>query len=322
MKVFIVDMIGCKKPFMGYQIKTNFEQLGHEVKSFDYRKYNLQHFSITNKLLNKLMIRQAKKWNPELVLVNKGEPILPGTINEIKKDGSKAVNWNPDEPLGVLVAFNKIKNIEEYDAFFTYDTQYLKSLKELNLHTYHLPPGADPFGVHKEQIPLEQRDYPASICMVGTAYENRIKLLNDFSKYQMRLAGPGWDKAPKELAKNSLPYVDIIKMVKLFNESKIVLNPYGASKHFICPNPRTFETPATRSFELTDMPRETEKYFKPKKEFVIYKDEKEFKELVDYYLENDDERIKIAQAGYNRVIKEHTIKHRIEELLKIVKKLN
>jgi len=138
----------------------------------------------------------------------------------------------------------------------------------------------------------------------------------------MRLAGPGWDKAPKELAKNSLPYVDIIKMVKLFNESKIVLNPYGASKHFICPNPRTFETPATRSFELTDMPRETEKYFKPKKEFVIYKDEKEFKELVDYYLENDDERIKIAQAGYNRVIKEHTIKHRIEELLKIVKKLN
>ncbi len=108
-------------------------------------------------------------------------------------------------------------------------------------------------------------------------------------------------------------------MVKLFNESKIVVNPYGPSRYFIVPNPRTFEIPASRSFQLTDMPRDVKTYFKPGKEIVIYKDQKDFKEKADYYIENDEERLKIAQAGYNRVVKEHTMTHRIEKMLSLLK---
>ena len=319
MRVFIVDMKGGKWPYIGYQIRTAFEKVGHKTKAFDYRKWKLQHFSITNKILNKLIVYQVKKWQPDIVLVNKGESILPGTISNITKLGIKAVAWNLDEPFGHLDAFNKIKNITEYDAYFTYDTQYIKPLKKHNKHTYHLPAAADPFGVHKEKILFEKRTFPADLCLVGTAYENRIKLIKPFINNRLNLAGPRWNTAPKKFADQALPVVKITKMVKLFNESKIVLNPYGASKHFIVPNPRTFEIPATRSFQLTDMPREVNKYFKPKKEIVLYKDKREFKELVDYYLENDDERNKIVQAGYDRVVKEHTMVHRIKKMLSIIK---
>ena len=321
MKVFIVDMIGCKKPYLGYQIASSFKELGHETMAFNYRAFKLQHIPFTNMLLNKLIIKQAKNFKADLVLVHKGETILSGTISEIKKENIAAVNWNPDEPLGVLQAFNKINNVGEYDAYFTYDTQYLKPLKELNPNTYHLPPGADPFYAHKEQISLEERTYPADICMVGTAYPNRINLLMNYKNHSMKIAGPHWNNAPKELAKQALPHVDNIEMVKLFNESKIVLNPYGASKNFICPNPRTFEIPASRSFQLTDMPREEKDYFIPKKEIVVYKDEKEFGELVNYYIENDEEREKIANAGYKRVLKEHTMTHRIKKMINIIKRI-
>ena len=136
----------------------------------------------------------------------------------------------------------------------------------------------------------------------------------------MRLAGPGWNKTNRVFARNALPYVNIVEMTRLFNESKIVLNPYGASKYFIVPNPRTFEIPATRSFELTNMPREAGDYFRLNKEIVVYKNDAEFKEKVDYYLGNDEERTKITLAGYDRVVKEHTIKHRIETMLSIIKK--
>ena len=230
------------------------------------------------------------------------------------------MGWNPDEPFGHLDAFNKIQNVSEYDAYFTYDSQYLKPLKKLNLNTFYLPPGADPYGVHKEKILFQKRRFPKDICLVGTAYDNRIKIMKNYSNYNLNLAGPRWNKAPKKIADQALPYVKINEMVKLFNESKIVLNPYGSSKHFICPNPRTFEIPATKSFQLTDIPREVKNFFKPKKEIIVYRNESEFKELIDYYLDNSEERNKITIASYRRVIKEHTIKHRITEMLKIIKK--
>jgi spore maturation protein CgeB len=323
MKVFILDLSGCRPYDLGYQIKNAFNDLGHNASGFDYRKWKLQHFPITNLALNRWMELAAVRYGADLVVVNKGETILPGTIKRIKeKTGCTAVAWNPDEPFGTLDSFNRIKNIAEYDAYFTYDEQYVKPLKEINDKTYHLPPGADPFHVHKEHVTLEKRKFPYDLCMVGTAYKNRIDLLSKYKEYSLRLAGPKWTTAPKEMASQALPPVNISTMVGLFNESKIVLNPYGVPKQFICPNPRTFEIPASRSFELTDMPRETEKYFTPKREFVVYRNEKEFSELVDYYLENDEERNKIAQAGYNRVVKEHTMKHRIKSMLDTIKKLD
>ncbi|MEM3373806.1 MAG: glycosyltransferase [Candidatus Woesearchaeota archaeon] len=321
MKVFIIDLVGCKPFEIGYQIKKTLENLGHETKSFNYRFFKLQHFKFSNKLLNEYMVFQATRYKPDLVLVNKGESILPKTIEKIKKIDCKAVSWNPDEPFGYLDSFNRIENVSEYDAYFTYDKQYLNPLKKLNKNVFHLPPGADPFEVHKEVMELEKRKFSADLCLVGTAYKNRIELLSKFSNYKLKLAGPKWDKAPKKLAEQALPRVSIREMVSMFNESKIVLNHYGESKYFIVPNPRTFEIPASRSFQLTNMSREVEDYFKPNKEIVVYKDEQEFKELVDYYLDDDQERNEIAQKGYERVLKEHTMENRIKKMLDVLDKI-
>lgn len=317
MKVVLADILGCRYPDLGFQIKTALEQLGHSVVPFDYRLHHLQHFSFTNKWLNKRLVRTAVGCNADLVIVHKGETILPGTVSAITKAGIKVVNWNPDEPFGELQAFNRMQNIPEYDAVFTYDTQYVERLKEHNPHSYHLPAGADPHGVHKEHVPLDKRTFPAALCMVGTAYPNRVDMLAPFADKTLRIAGPGWDKT--SMASMSLPHVKINEMVGLFNESKIVLNPHGTHKSFIVPNPRTFEIPATRSFELTDLRRDAELFFKPGKEIVIYKDLEEFKELVDYYLVHDEERNTIAQAGHDRVLKEHTIKHRMETMLRLLR---
>lgn len=316
MRVFIADQHGCVYPDLGFQIKSAFEALGHETNSFNYRYKKLHHLPPANWLMNKMMLRRVLKWKPDLFLGHKGETILPEIVNNMKKAGIKTVNWSSDEPFGEVQAHHKVSNIAEYDYFFIYDPMYLERLKAINPNSFHLPAGADPFGVHKEQITLEERKFPADIGMVGTAYKNRIDLVKPFADKQMRLAGPGWDKVP-ELASKAIPPVSIIEMVRLFNESKINLNPHGHG--LMVPNPRTFEIPASRSFELVNYREEFKEFFKEGKELVMYKDEKEFKELVEYYLANNDERLKITQAGYDRVVKDHTIKARIETLLKTMK---
>lgn len=322
MKVLIADMCGCKYPDIGYQIKSNFESLGHTTIPFDYRKFKLQKINFTNWILNKNLINLVKSKKPDVLIVNKGESLLPGTITSIKKYGTTTINWNPDEPFGTLLKFNKLKNISEYDAFFTYDLQYLDELKKLNPNSYYLPACADLLNVHKEQISLKERQNNFDICMVGTAYENRIKLLTPYTeKYKLFVAGPAWNNAPTSLRNISSPSIKINEMIRKFNESKIIINPYGEAKGFIIPNPRTFEIPASRSFQLTDARRDIDKFFKIGKEIIVYKNETDFKELIDYYIDNNNERNEISQQSYERVLKEHTMQHRLKEMLKIVNKI-
>ena len=51
---------------------------------------------------------------------------------------------------------------------------------------------------------------------------------------------------------------------------------------------------------------------------MIYTDVSEFKELVDYYCDDKGAREEIAQKGYDRVVREHTMDHRIKVLLDTV----
>ena len=55
------------------------------------------------------------------------------------------------------------------------------------------------------------------------------------------------------------------------------------------------------------------------KEIVCYEDEQELIGLVDYYLDNPEEREKIAKRGQKRAYKEHILTHRMKEILSVVK---
>jgi spore maturation protein CgeB len=55
-------------------------------------------------------------------------------------------------------------------------------------------------------------------------------------------------------------------------------------------------------------------YYVDGKEVVIFKSMNEMMEKAKYYLEHQEERDKIAKAGYERTIKEHTYEQRFKEI--------
>lgn len=83
-------------------------------------------------------------------------------------------------------------------------------------------------------------------------------------------------------------------------------------------NMRTFEIPAAGCFELVDHMEELNNFFAINKEIVTFSDEKDLLEKIAYYLENEKEREKIAEAGRRRVLKEHTYQHRMKVLLSTI----
>ncbi len=81
-------------------------------------------------------------------------------------------------------------------------------------------------------------------------------------------------------------------------------------------NMRNFEVMATGSFLMTSyLPDFEDLGLVDGKHLVLYKNMDECIEKTKYYLAHDDEREKIAQAGYEEVMAKHTIQHRVDVIL-------
>ena len=59
--------------------------------------------------------------------------------------------------------------------------------------------------------------------------------------------------------------------------------------------------------------------FIDKKHLVIFDGPEDLFRLIDYYLKNEKERKQIAENGYNIITEKHTYKHRLAEMVDIVK---
>ena len=84
---------------------------------------------------------------------------------------------------------------------------------------------------------------------------------------------------------------------------------------------RIFEVVSTGGFLLTQYTPNLEQFFDIDKEIVVFNTVDEARDKINFYLNNDTSRTKIARAGYLRYIKEHTSKTRLNKLLSDIKTL-
>lgn len=77
---------------------------------------------------------------------------------------------------------------------------------------------------------------------------------------------------------------------------------------------RNFEVPGCGGFLLTGMAENLGQYYAIGKEVVCFDDRHDLIEKVRYYLAHEDERAVIAEAGYERTLREHTYARRFSEI--------
>lgn len=79
---------------------------------------------------------------------------------------------------------------------------------------------------------------------------------------------------------------------------------------------RLFELAACGSFVITGYGDDLENFYQENKEMVFYRSSQDLIDKVKYYLPRDEEREKIAAAGYERTLREHTYEKRFLDLFK------
>jgi spore maturation protein CgeB len=279
--------------------------------------------------LNKRLFDIARDYEPDLFLEAGGWNILPDAINEMKKLGIKTALWTVDAP---RIFESIIKSASYYDYVFTQGSEAYEILEQCNIkNLFWMPFACDP-DIHKPVAVSddERKRYGCEVCFVGSGgvefYANRKKLLENLVDFNLGIWGPGWETLP-----SSSPLKKFVRAghtrpdewIKIYSASKIVLcihyhDPSGKIPCYQA-SPRVYETLACGAFLIVDGQRDLFQLFKPGEDLVVFRDEKELRMMVKYYLEHPEESKRIAAKGREKVLESHTYRERVKTILRIIR---
>jgi spore maturation protein CgeB len=305
---------------MGLDIRTELAAMGHEVRTFAYRRRNVLYKNKGTKAAYQLWIlrrleRGCLAWRPDVVLVMKGGPITPGLIRRVKaRIDTLFVNCFPDNPL-VMIPF---ECIEAYDLFFTKERYALHQLEKVGLRNLHyLPSYCAPQFHHPVSLsPEEARALEGVVAFVGSCYPYRERLMQELARYPLRIWGPGWDDAsPAVRALVAGRAVGGRAKLAIYCGARLSLNPHHPLNDIVGVNNRTFELAAAGACQVVDLKDDLPALFKPGEEIVTYSDLAELRRQLDYYLAHPDEARAIGAGARRRALAEHTVRHRVDEML-------
>jgi len=314
-----------------------FLENGIEAYAFKWKKY-FSPFNLYKRFQNKYiigpsvyalnrdLIKFTKYIQPDLVFIYRGTHIYPSTIKKMRMNGSIIFGYNNDDPFSRLAPkylFRYFLNsMKLYHWLFSYRTKNIYDYKKSGynqsslLRSYYIKS-------RNFHIKMDTDKYKHDVVFIGH-FENDdrgcyIKALLDAS-IDCKVYGTNWEKSEyyKYLG-HVFPVYDDYNL--LINSSKIAL-VFLSKLNNDTYTRRNFEIPATKTFMLSEYSKDLSTLFHEKVEAEYFRNRKELIEKVKYYISNDDERIKIARAGYQKLLSSgHEVYDRVIEVINVYNNL-
>lgn len=340
MKVLYSGMPNPKMITFSEYVEKALKDNSHEVIFFNNRCYRIpgrlrQKINWLERCdlehINNMLITSIKQERPDLFLETGGMRILPKTIKKIRAAGVTSVLWTTDAPRDLRNFLPVMEAAPHYDFVFTAGMEAYEILKSIGIERlFWLPFACDPDFHHPVKLtPEEIHEYSYDVVSIASIhqdlYSNRLATLTSLVDYKLGVWGPGGedvaaDSPLKPYIKGSNASYEL--WTKVYSASKIILSQhYRPTRGFIpCyqASPRVFEIMACGGFQIADNQPDVLRLFTDKEQLVIFNDNTQLKKIVRYYLTHADERLEIAKRGYEAVIKRHTYKHRINEMVDII----
>lgn len=260
----------------------------------------------------KIIKSQVEKIKPDILYIQEGNILSDKFILKLK-------------PMVKLIIGQVASSIPSYRTYKSYDLvltplpHFIKYFNERGIKSEHFQLAFDD-RVVKEIGPTEHKFDFTFVGGISKVHANRFELINTLSeKAGLELFGYGRNL----LDRNSKAYMRHhgeawgLEMYRVLAQSKISVNCHEeVAGNYAC-NMRLYEAPGMGTCLITDWKPNLPDIFEQDKEVVTFQSVKELNDKVDYLLNNEDERAKIAINGQRRVLKEHTYYHRMKQLLRI-----
>lgn len=339
LKILVVNPIyGGSLPTARY-CTSALKNLGHQVATAECDKFADGFFSLKDmtgnpenanalsqlfmNMMGETVAARAADFQPDLILALAQAPLTPQAIERLKILKAPVAFWFVED-FRTLPYWKEIAS--SYDFFFTIQQSEIfdQLQSEGAKNSYYLPQGCFP-DVHRpmDLTQDERKIYDADLSFMGAAYYNRRQTFPQLLEHDFKIWGTDWDlNSPiGQRVQNENRRISSEESVKIYNGAKIHLNLHSSTYHegvnsegdFV--NPRTFEIAACGGFQLVDERSELNDLLKEGEEIVTFKNVQDLKEKISYYLGQEEERKLIARKGRERVLEEHTLEHRMTEML-------
>lgn len=261
----------------------------------------------------KRMAEKILKWSPDLVVTFDAH-LWPDTVRRLRGQGAKVVLWFVD---ALVNLGRQIMFLAPHDQIFLKEPYLVRYCREIaGLPAHFLPEACDP-EVHRPLEPAPP-ELVSDVAMIGNIHPSRVRLLEQIVDFDLKIWGrlwPRWFDSPVE-AKYMGRFLAGDEKAMAMRCSKSVLNNlhYGEIESSNC---RMFEAAGCGAFQLAEWRPGFDDLFTDGEEIVYYRSASELRNLLEYWLDRDDERRAIGNAASARAHAEHTIERRIERMLEL-----
>jgi spore maturation protein CgeB len=258
---------------------------------------------------------QIEHYNPDILLNQAMDGVSSSFLKEMK-------------PHVRLLMGQNAAPLPEWEDFSCYDL-VVSSLPNLVKHFRRMGVPAEPQRLAFEPRILHRlrdEEPKTPITFVGSItlhHDSRVRLLEYLSRHlDIKIYGKGVDYLPKDSLIRQRHQGEAwgIDMYQILFNSKITVNHHIGIAKSNANNMRLFEATGVRTLLITDWKKNLHEMFEPGKEIVSYRTPEECSEMIQYYLEHDEEREAIARAGQQRTLRDHTYHKRMQELVDIVER--
>ena len=344
--LFVASRYDYGQPHRGYSFERlhlfdSLDQLGHDLIEFDYPTLAQD---LPPRSLNDRLLDTARREKPDLLFaVVRGGLLKPKTIRRVSDElGVPTVNWYCDdhwqfdtESVRWTPAFDWVVTTAD-TALPRYAergwSSVIKSQWAANPHRYpkhNLPPQHDvtfvgqPYGQRIEAVDTLRRaglnvetwgrGWPAG----SIDHDQLVRVFNQ-SRINLNFADASHPALGRDEKLRANPWVQrVAKLPGLWRVTDALDRRITANKQQPTPRQikgRVFEVPAAGGFLLTQPAENLDDYLEPGREIATFESIDELVDRCRYYLNHEDERRAIAEAGHRRVLDEHTWRHRFEAI--------
>jgi len=296
------------------------EDLGSKVTPFDTSSYSSRGprlarsaryrlaWGLVVSRLNRELVSAGENVDVDWVWVEKGTWITPRTLARLAAPGRKLIHYTGDP----MILFHKTRHF--LASIPSYDVLVTPKRYERDLYKRHgarrlmlLPSGYDAQLFRPSRLSsADLQEFSSDVCFVGHYERHYRQLVRAASSTGAEVAVWGaWQRAAltspwlRQIVRGPGAWDE--DYVRALNGAKIGLGLLTR----LAPDEsttRTFEIPACGTFLLAQRSMEHKEFFKEGEEAEFFEGEHELKEKIQWYLEHDDERFRIAAAGRKRCV--------------------
>ncbi|MCF1496399.1 glycosyltransferase [Agrobacterium vitis] len=273
------------------------------------------------------LVKHCRTNSVDLLLAVGGAGLLVEPVRRAISYVFSSVLWTTEDP------FELKRNIDAaklFDIVFTNEEMAVSSYKG---KAFHMPLAAS--GRYHDFKPLESNKLRSDLFFVGTAWPERVKLLNDLNaalprglRKKIGLSGnphlPGHHLGDLDLLTDFR--LSAREFASFANHSAVTLTidrSFSAKENSaiasMTPPPRLFEMAAAGSAQVYLTAKEDiERYFDAGKELIVVRTIEEAAEEIRNLASNHDLRMSIATAAYQRAKRDHMYENRVSKIIDLV----